>query len=75
MTKAEEGDGYTMCTAIREIRKESREEGREEGRELAMLEVLRNSMQSLQVSPQRAMEILGVPVEKREKYRKKLETM
>ena len=69
--KAEEGDGYTMCTAIREIRKESREEGRE----LAMLEVLRNSMQSLQVSPQRAMEILGVPVEEREKYRKKLETM
>ena len=66
--KTEEGDGYTMCTAIREIRKESREEGRE----LTMLEVLRNSMQSLQVSSQRAMEILGVPMEEREKYRKKL---
>ena len=49
-----------------------RAESREEGRELTMLEVLRNSMQSLQVSSQRAMEILGVPMEEREKYRKKL---
>ena len=55
------------------MREEGRKEGREEGTETANLNSIKNLMQTLDISAEKAMDLVKIPAEEREKYREKLQ--
>ena len=55
-----------------EGRKEGREEGRKEGAEIATLNSIKNLMETLEISAEKAMDLEKIPAEEREKYLTKL---
>lgn len=56
----------------KEGRKEGREEGRKEGTEIAILNSIKNLMETLDISAEKAMDLVKIPAEEREKYLAKL---
>jgi predicted transposase YdaD len=50
-----------------------REEGRKEGKEIANLNSIKNLMETLDISAEKAMDLVKIPTEEREKYREKLQ--
>ena len=54
------------------MREEGRKEGREEGTEIANLNSIKNLMETLEISAEKAMDLVKIPAEKREKYLAKL---
>lgn len=73
--ESEEGV-LTMCRAIEQMREESLREGMEQGRKQGM-EINRAAniaalMKNLSVSVEKAMELLGIPVEERDALAKKI---
>ena len=72
----EKEEVYNVCKAFddhlergrREGRREGRQEGKQEGKREGMQEALKNLMENLQVSLEQAMELLGIPLEDRDKY-------
>jgi predicted transposase/invertase (TIGR01784 family) len=55
-----------------EGRKEGREEGRKEGAEIATLNSIKNLMETLEISAEKAMDLEKIPAEERERYLTKL---
>ena len=55
-----------------EGRKAGREEGRKEGAEIATLNSIKNLMQTLDISAEKAMDLVKIPAEERERYLTKL---
>ena len=55
-----------------EGRKAGREEGRKEGAEIATLNSIKNLMETLEISAEKAMDLVKIPAEEREKYIAKL---
>ena len=55
-----------------EGRKEGREEGRKEGTEIATLNSIKNLMETMAISAEKAMDLVKIPAEEREKYLVKL---
>jgi predicted transposase YdaD len=55
-----------------EGRKEGREEGRKEGAEIATLNSIKNLMETLEISAEKAMDLEKIPTEERERYLTKL---
>ena len=53
-----------------ELREEGREEGRKEGMDMALCNSIKNVMESLKCTMEKAMDILNIPVESRDKYKK-----
>ena len=68
----EKEEVYNVCKAfddhLERGRREGRREGRQEGKREGMQEALKNLMENLQVSLEQAMELLGIPLEDRDKY-------
>lgn len=60
----EKEEAYNVCKAFDDHLERGRREGRREGRQ----EALKNLMENLQVSLEQAMELLGIPLEDRDKY-------
>ena len=56
----------------KEGRKEGREEGRKEGRETANLNSIKNLMETLEISAEKAMDLEKIPTKERERYLTKL---
>lgn len=56
-----------------EGREEGRTEGREEGRVEALLFAVRNAMKSQKFTVDEAMDIVGIPEDKREQYKEMLQ--
>ena len=56
----------------KEGREEGRKEGREEGMEIANLKSIKNLMETLEISAEKAMDLVKIPTEEREKYLAKL---
>ena len=52
--------------------KEGREEGRKEGTEIATLNSIKNLMETMAISAEKAMDLVKIPAEEREKYLAKL---
>ena len=73
----EEEESVNMCEAIRGIREEGRQEGRQEGerigRERSTLEAIKKMMKTLNITAERAMEILEIPGSDYPKYLSGLE--
>ena len=69
----EKGEVYNMCKAFEDYKEEGREEGRAEGRREGEIEALQrsleNMMKNLNISLERAMKLLEIPVEYQEKLR------
>ena len=55
-----------------EGRKEGREEGRKEGTEIATLNSIKNLMETMAISAEKAMDLVKIPAEERERYLTKL---
>jgi flagellar biosynthesis/type III secretory pathway protein FliH len=55
-----------------EGRKAGREEGRKEGAEIATLNSIKNLMETLEISAEKAMDLEKIPAEERERYLTKL---
>ena len=55
-----------------EGRKEGREEGRKEGTEIANLYIIKNLMETLEISAEKAIDLVKIPAEEREKYLAKM---
>ena len=55
-----------------EGRKEGKKEGRKEGMEIAILNSIKNLMETLDISAEKAMDLVKIPAEEREKYLAKL---
>ena len=55
-----------------EGRKAGREEGRKEGAEIATLNSIKNLMETLEISVEKAMDLEKIPTEERERYLTKL---
>ena len=55
-----------------EGRKAGREEGRKEGAEIATLNSIKNLMETLELSAEKAMDLEKIPTEERERYLTKL---
>ena len=55
------------------MREEGRKEGREEGTEIANLNSIKNLMETLEISAEKAMDLVKIPAEEQEKYREKLQ--
>ena len=78
--KNQEGEGYNMCQAMEELKEEFREEGkvagraegRAEGREETLFMVLRNLMETMQMSLEQAMNALKIPEENRPRLKQML---
>ena len=51
-----------------EGRKAGREEGRKEGAEIATLNSIKNLMETLEISAEKAMDLEKIPAEERERY-------
>ena len=64
----EKEEVYNVCKAFDDHLERGRREGRREGRQEGMQEALKNLMENLQVSLEQAMELLGIPLEDRDKY-------
>ena len=62
----DEQEETDMCKALLDIK----EEGREEGRDANLVENLKSIMESFNVTVERALEVLKVPVDKYDYYRK-----
>ena len=77
----EEEESVNMCEAIKGIREEGRREGRQEGRqegerigrEQSTLEAIKKMMKTLNITAERAMEILDIPGSDYPKYLSGLE--
>ena len=54
------------------MREEGREEGRKEGAEIATLNSIKNLMETLEISAEKAMDLEKIPTEERERYLTKL---
>ena len=54
------------------MREEGRKEGREEGTEIANLNSIKNLMETLEISAEKAMDLVKIPAEERDKYLAKL---
>ena len=68
----EEGRKEGREEGRKEGREEGRKEGRKEGKEMANLDSIKNLMETLEISAEKAMDSLKIPSEDREKYRAKL---
>ena len=64
----EKEEVYNVCKAFDDHLERGRREGRREGKREGMQEALKNLMENLQVSLEQAMELLGIPLEDRDKY-------
>ena len=56
----------------KEGREEGRKEGREEGTEIANLKSIKNLMETLEISAEKAIDLVKIPAEEREKYLAKM---
>ena len=56
----------------KEGREEGRKEGRKEGAEIATLNSIKNLMETLEISAEKAMDLEKIPTEERERYLTKL---
>lgn len=61
-------DSVMMCQALRELMKEEIEEERSAGRRDALLNAIRNLMDSMKLSSKQAMDALKIPLEEQESY-------
>jgi len=67
------GEEHGIKQGIEEGRAEGREEGRVEGRETGLLASIRSVCANLNVSSDKAMDILSIPADQRKKFKDKLE--
>ena len=56
----------------KEGREEGRKEGRKEGAEIATLNSIKNLMDTMAISAEKAMDLVKIPTEEREKFLAKL---
>ncbi len=61
-----------MCEIWEEVLQEGRAEGREEGREEEQLSSIRNMVNKLGLTAEKAMDVLDIPMEKRKAYAEQL---
>ena len=62
----------TLLERDERMREEGRKEGRKEGTEIANLNSIKNLMETLEISAEKAMDLVKIPAEEREKYIAKL---
>ena len=64
----EKEEVYNVCKAFDDHLERGRREGKAEGLKEGKAEALKNLMKNLKVSLEQAMDLLGIPLEDKEKY-------